>query len=217
VTATPVGPLAASPFASALGRQAASLPPALRLQFLPDAELGPVVVEGRMAQVWRRPRWLWPLFRLLASADVLFPETGREIPARLVITSLSDGRGCARQRWHRTVQFQRRRRFDATIVYDPALGRVVELTGPGEVLEFPWDVRFEPPDAVCIEAVGMRLRLGRRRLALPLACSPSVHVRQRALPDCPDGLALSLTVSLPILGPVFGYAGSVRIRAEADR
>src|SRR5947209_1523356 len=95
-----------SPFAPTLERYGAGLPAAFRVQFLVAPEDGyDVVLEGTMDRIWRRHSWLWPLFRLFALADMLFPETGTAIPTTNTITAHRQADGRVYHRWNRTFGF----------------------------------------------------------------------------------------------------------------
>jgi hypothetical protein len=82
-----------------------------------------------MHQIWRRHAWLRPLFMMLAWADILFPETGRDVPASMTIEP--DGHGG--DVWQRTFAFARERRFNATMVYRGS--SVIERLGPHGMLD----------------------------------------------------------------------------------
>src|SRR5690349_3867607 len=106
---TQLGP--SSPFGPVLGRYRDRLLRPLADQFLGADRRHRVRLVGTMHQIWRRHGWLRPLFTMLAWADVLFPETGRNVPVSLTIER--DGhRGDV---WQRTFAFARERRFNATM------------------------------------------------------------------------------------------------------
>ncbi len=193
-----------SPFAAVLGAVEDGLPPVFRAQLLRPGDGD--VLEGSMRRVWRRRRALRPFFSLLARIDVLFPETGTDIPARLAVRPLPGGG----HRWERTFAFRRPRRFDATLAFSPELGRIVELVGPAGCFEMAWNVRFEPPARLLIRTAGARLRIGQYALRLPAALVPSVTVVQEAVAD--GELTVDLVVSHQALGPLFGYDGRFRLR-----
>lgn len=205
----------ASPFSAAL-RDYPHLPPAFRAQFLlsPDDDAA-VVFEGRMDRVWRRHSWLWPLFWLLTRANMLFPETGQGVPATMTIVPGRDERGLPQQRWQRTFSFARVRRFDAVMGVDPARGRVIERFGGAGWLEVGWQVTFRPPDTMEITTCDVAVRLGRRRFGLPRFLAVAVRAVERADRERDDAITIDLRLMLPLLGPVFGYSGSFRLRRVA--
>ncbi len=137
-----------SPFAPVLAGHA-DLPWAFREQFL-LAQGGRLRLQGTMRRVWRRHRWTWPLFALLARMDILFPETGENVPATLTIHAEAN-RHC----WRRTFAFPRRRAFDADMCWSAELGAVVERLGPADLIEMVWQVSEvadpERDDAIAID------------------------------------------------------------------
>lgn len=184
-----------SPFVVPLGTEIA-LPQVFRDQFLGDGAL----LQGVMTRVWHRPRWIRPLLRLLACANVLVPDTGNDVPAHLRIEPVPGG-----QAWRRTFGFTRVRRFDALLVHDGKA--LLERTGPFEV---EWDVRFRDPDTIFISTLRARVRLGRVRVGLPSMLVPDVRAIELALG--PDKIWVSLVASHRLLGEFFGYSGTFRLR-----
>ena len=187
-----------SPFEPALaGRE---LDPVLRDQFLlPHG--GGVVLEGEMDEVWHRPRAIRPLLALTSRWNVLFAETGSGVPARLEITRGAGG--C--HVWRRTFRFGVERRFDAELVRDGP--RLVERTGP---FELEWAVRLLEPGLLEVTTCGASLRVRGRRLRVPRALVPRVTAVERSRGR--DRIHVAVTVRHPVLGAVFGYSGSFRLR-----
>jgi hypothetical protein len=193
-----------SPFAPVLAGHG-DLPAAFREQFLaPDGSR--LRLDGTMSRVWRRRRWTRPLFAVLARMDVLFPETGEDVPATMTIDA-----GAGRHSWRRTFSFTRARAFDAALTWSDDAGAVVERMGPRDAIELVWAVRFHRPGTIEIETVEAALRVRGRRLRLPRLLAVHVRAVEVALPGHDDAITVDLTVSNPLLGPVFGYAGEFRL------
>lgn len=166
-----------------------------------------------MDRIWHRPAWLWPIFWLLTRPSILFPEVGIDVPATMLIVAGRDRRGQPCQRWDRTFAFRTPRRFDAVMGFDPERGQVVELFGRRELLEITWDVHFHPPDTMEIATRRVALRLGRHRLPIPRPLCVAVRAEERAVRD--DLITIDLKLSVPLLGTIFGYEGSFRLRRIA--
>lgn len=168
-----------------------------------------VILEGTMDRVWRRGRWLWPFFWLAAWSDLLFLETGSAVPVTVDIRSV--GSRTAQHLWRRDFRFpNRRRRFTSRLEYDERLGHVIEAIGPGKALAIAWDMRFEPPSTMYLDAAGWVLRLGAMRLRLPewlLGDGRAVETAPAA-----GTIRIDFTVSHPLLGDVFGYVGTFQVR-----
>ncbi len=206
------GPLA-SPFSPIMAVRGAALPPAFREQFLlsPEAPYR-LVLAGCMDRVWHRPRWLWPLFRALAWTDTLFAETGEDVPATMTIAAGRDRDGGPYQTWRRTFSFRTPRRFNATLSYDRRLGAVVEWLGAAKRVAVVWELRFPTPLTLEIVTAGWALRLGRRLVRLPRPLGVAVRAAERDDAGRDDLIHIDLTVAHPLLGPLFGYAGTFQLR-----
>ena len=162
-----------------------------------------------MERVWRRGRWLWPFFWLAAWSDLLFPETGADVPVTVDIRKLG---GRPVHIWRRDFRFpNRRRRFTSRMEYDQRLGRVIEAIGPGASLAIAWEMRFEPPSTLHLEAAGWVLRLGPFRIRLPTWLLGSGRAIETADASAPGKIRIDFTVSHPFLGDVFGYVGTFTV------
>lgn len=216
-----------SPFFPILAEVAEDLPGVLRDQYLVRlADTYRVVLEGTMDRIWHQPFWLWPFLRLLVLFDILFPEQGSNIEASMIVEGRHDKQGKGIQTWYRTFRFGRLRRFDATMAFDLRLARVVEWMGPFGVLEVVWNVTFEPPATIRIGTSGIRLRIGRCRIALPRWATVEVQASETALghrgnmgerdrlEDRSETIAVDLTVRQPWLGEIFGFTGHFQPRRE---
>jgi len=204
------GPLA-SPFEPDLGPHRDELPQAFVDQYLFSPQER-VVLDGTMERVWRRGRWLWPLFWLAASSDLLFPETGAGVPVTVEIGATGSP---PIHRWRRSFRFPNRtRRFTSRMEYDERLARVVEAIGPGGALAIAWEMRFEPPSTLHFDAAGWVLRIGPWRLRLPQWLLGSGRAVETADLSRPGAIRIDFAVSHPLLGDVFGYSGLFQVRGE---
>jgi small multidrug resistance pump len=195
-----------SPFAPVLGNYRRRLARPLADQFLGADRCHRVRLVGSMHQIWRRHGWLRPLFSLLAWAEILFPETGRDVPVSLTIEA--DGHGA--DVWRRTFTFARERRFNATMAYQGST--VIERLGPRGMLEVPWHLCVQSDDAIQITTGETRLRIGPLRLRFPRWLRFTVGALQRARAQ--GRMDLELVVTHPRLGRVFGYSGTFTVRRE---
>lgn len=205
----------ASPFNIALAPYADTLPPALYEQYF-VSPLTPyrIILEGQMEKVWHRPRWLKPFFYPLAWAKILFPETGEQVPAQMIVTGVRDKMGAAAQTWHRTFIFPPIRRFNALMAYDPIRDCVVEWLGPFQMLCMAWEITFHPPNTIEIKTTGCSLHIGRVRVQLPHLFYPFVRAVEQAVSGQDEQIDVALTVSHPLLGNIFGYNGIFTLRRE---
>jgi Domain of unknown function (DUF4166) len=154
---------------------------------------------------------LWPFFWVASWSELLFLETGSDVPVTVDIRAV--GAPPIRHLWRRDFRFpgEQRRRFTSRIEYDERLGRVIEAVGPGRALAIAWDIRFEPPATLRLNCAGRVLRLGRWRIRLPEWLPGSGWGVETADPSPPGRIRIDFAVPHPILGDVFGYAGSFMV------
>ncbi|HVS07356.1 MAG TPA: DUF4166 domain-containing protein [Candidatus Dormibacteraeota bacterium] len=144
---------------------------------------------------------------MLAWADILFPETGRDVPVSLTIEP--DGHGG--DVWRRTFAFARERRFNATMAYEGS--SVIERLGPRGILQVPWHLRVQSRDAIQITTGETCLRIGGLRLRFPRWLRFQVGALQHARPN--GRMELDLVVTHPRLGRIFGYSGTFTVQRES--
>ena len=167
-----------------------------------------------MERVWWRGRWLWPFFWLVSWSEMLFPETGSDVPVTVQIHAIESP--TLRHVWRRDFHFAsgRRRRFTSRIAYDECLGRVIEVIGPGRTMAIAWEMRFEPPSILRLDAAGWVLRLGPWRLRLPTWLLGSGRAIETANLARAGIIRIDFTVSHPLLGDVFGYVGEFLVQRK---
>ena len=157
------------------------------------------------------PNWLTPLLGVLSWFDILFPETGTNIPARMDIIGGRDKQGRPFQRWNRGFTFpQVFRRFNAIMTYDDDRKSVIEVMGPAGVIQIEWKVAFEPPDTIRIETSRCYLVIGLLKLRLPALLHPSVVAIETTHGDMT--MHVDLRVSHIFFGEVFGYDGTFTVQ-----
>ena len=199
-----------TPLSFVLAPFAAEMPKAFAAQFLEPINFGDaVVLTGTVDEVWHRPRWIALFLWLSTLPNVLFPETGQNIPARLVISPVKTLDGRSVQFWRRTFLFPRPRRFNATLAYDPTGHSRIEALGPGGVLETDWSARYVPPSRLVIRSRSAWIRLRSHRIPLHRVLTPRVRVVQDAAPTS-DAVRVDFLMRHPLLGEIFGYRGSFR-------
>lgn len=195
---------------AALGPEVEMLAPAVREHF--SSCKRPRHYRGTMSRVWRRrgglARLAAPAFRLAGMAELLFPETGEDVPFELTQHDEPPDAGPAATQFLRTFHFPRRsRRFPARLTFDPATRRLCDRLGRGGRLEVEM-LAVVRGGTLQITTGHQWLRLGRRvRVPVPswLAGHASVTEWQEA-----EALRIRLVVRNPLLGELFGFEGTFR-------
>ena len=197
-----------NPFILALGDRIQQLPASVRTHFAMGE--GTRHYQGIMTQVWRRggiQGALAALFlRLAGAANMLFPETGRNVPFSLShrVTRHSDG--TATMVWSRRFCFPTRiRRFDAVMKYSAERGCIVDWLGTKGRLEI--ELHPEVTEGTLEIRSGKQwLRLGRAKIPLPRWIAGTATIREWANDD--ETQSISVSLDNPLLGEFFGYEGS---------
>lgn len=191
-----------------LGDAYGDLPPVLARYFGP-IPLGYVGVgEGTYDTVGSRYRLLaWPLLAWSARHDMLFPETGAQVP--FLVESRPAADGLAGSRWF---AFPGRLRVmrDTMRAGD---GEIIERIGRRGGLE----VRLRPAVAdgrMVLRCRRLAWRVGGLRVPLPRVAS--VTVRESADPDGGGRQRVDVRLRMPLLGEVFRYSGSFAYRIVRD-
>lgn len=131
--------------------------------------------------------------RLLARVMRL-PEAGEAVDTRLVVTPIDGG-----ERWMRTFGT----RAMNTRQYPAGGGDVAERIG---LLEIRF--RIERSDGgTCYRQLAAALVLGPARVPLPRWCAPRVAAREDPAGD--RRIRITVSVELPVLGPILTYAGPI--------
>lgn len=205
-----------SPFAAALGTALDGLPDLVREHFA--AGPGAIRYEGVMRRVWRRGGLLGPLVTaaLVASArrDMLFPESGHDVPFRIehVLTVGPDGR--VSMTWNRIFRFGSvTRYFVAVMRADAGRACIVDWLGSDGALEVDLHARVAD-GAVHIESGRQWLRLPRLRIELPGFVAGTVRVREWQ--EAEGVLGIHVETRNPLIGAITSYEGTFSPVAPTD-
>ena len=133
----------ASIFAQALGQDFHRLHPMLQRRFGVGTAAGYACVgRGVFSEVRRGAWWTVPFLRLGAYRNILFPDQGENIPFTIENYPYTDGFGRPTVTFVRTLELSpaRRRRFDATMIYSPATGGIIDYLGTHQHLATDLDL-----------------------------------------------------------------------------
>ena len=191
-----------SPWQAALGDRLDELDPALRDYFsaIPAGKVGRG--SGVFETVGTPRRWLWPMLAILGRAGIVFPVWAHDVPFD-VVNSPADGV----VRAQRTFHFVGGDRVMLDEIGVTSAG-LVDVLGRRRRLRAPLESTVVA-GRVELRSRGAALRVG--RLWLPLPFAPRVHlVEQRD----GDRQRVELTMTMPVVGRIYEYAGSFSYRIE---
>ena len=203
-------------FQLALGTDFDRLHPQMRRRFgFTSSDQTGCIGSGVMGQIWRRGSWMVPFLWLGTHRHVLFPDRGTDVPFTIENYAYLDSFRRETLTFVRTFEIRptRRRRFDATMVYNPDRGCVVDYLGTHQHLAVA--VRLAVAARVAVDQHGGlwvrsgRFRLLEGRLSVPI---PAVAAGRAQLHEWYDEneqrFRIEVQISHPWVGPMLGYSGS---------
>ncbi|MBL1077097.1 DUF4166 domain-containing protein [Nocardia sp. 2] len=166
---------------------------------------------GVMHRVWRG-RFTKPFLALGATRNILLSRSGTEIPFTIENVPYRDTFGRETVSFVRTFLFPSGvQRFDAQMVLDPRGDRVLDYLGTHQHLASELHPVAEPDGSLLIRSGDLHFREGPVDFRMPDALHARAEVRE-SFDDATGRFRIRVTVTSPVLGPVFGYEGSFTAR-----
>ncbi len=160
-----------------------------------------------MSRVWNAGPAVRPFLALGRRRNILVSDTGHDVPFRIENYPYADSYG------RETVTFVRtfpRDRFDATMVYDPARGQVLDYLGTHQHIAVPLDLSVDERGGLVIRSGPQRLLEGPLAVRLPAAATGTAVVSEH-FDERTGRFRIAVTVCHPWLGRIFGYWGSFTV------
>ncbi|MEO8083501.1 MAG: DUF4166 domain-containing protein [Ardenticatenales bacterium] len=195
-------------FQRVLGADFNRLHPRIQERFALTSASGRAAIgRGTMERVWHGRFYTLPFLYVGTWRNILFPERGADVPFEIENWAYRDTLGRETVTWLRTFHTDRRRRFDAYMIYSDARGRIVDYLGTHQHLAV--DLALSVDDRG-----GLRLRSGEQRFyegpiafRFPLFFSGVADVCEW-FDDETDRYQIEVVVTNRFWGPLFGYRGS---------
>ena len=202
-----------SVFQRALGSAYEDLHPAIRERYAPTSEDGiRCVGRGTMRRI-RRNRLALPVLWAGTRRNLLFPETGTDVPFEVRTTPFEED-GVETVAYVRAFDVGPGRRFDAYMHYDADRECVVDALGTHRTLHTELFPSVTPSGALHVETGEQWVRVGGRHVPVPLPFRADVDVLER-FDDDSETFEIEVDVSNPIVGRVFAYDGQFTVEYEA--
>ncbi len=161
---------------------------------------------GVMHHVWHGAPYTLPFLCVGAWRNIMFPESGRDIPFRIHNYAYVDSFGRETVTWIREFNNKKPRRFDATMIYSEQRGKIVDYLGTHQHLAVDIDIDVA-------ENGGIRLRSGDQRFyervlgfRFPLLFSGVADVCEW-FDETSGKFYIDVHVHNDAWGPLFGYSG----------
>ncbi len=166
------------------------------------------ICRGVMEEVWHGPAFTLPFLAIGTWRHIMFPRRGRDVPFTLVNYAYRDPFGRETVTWARWFAFSSRpSRFEATMIFSGARGRIVDYLGSHQHLAVDIDVSADAATR------GLRLRSGEQRFyerrvafVLPRLLTGVADVLEW-FDDEAGCFRIEVTVANARFGPLFGYRG----------
>ncbi|MFI5522886.1 DUF4166 domain-containing protein [Streptomyces platensis] len=196
-------------FQRALGADFDRLHPQIRRRFSVGLAGGEACVgRGTMDRIWHGRSFVRPFLALGGSRNILVPQTGRDIPFVIENVPYRDSFGRETVTFVRTFAFPRRpRRFDATMVYSPERGCVVDYLGTHQHLATDLHFTVDDSGALVISSGEHRFREGPVDVRVPDLIGGDAVVRE-SYDEAAGRFRIQVRVGNRRFGPLFGYEGS---------
>lgn len=148
-----------------------------------------------------------PFLYLGTSRNIMFPETGRDIPFTIENYGYKDTFGRETVSWNRKFYFGSKvRRFDATMIYNEAQHRIVDYLGSRQHLAVDIDIRVNDDKSITILSGNQRFYEGRIAFRYPGLFSGNAEV-QESYDESLDRFNIQVAVRNKTFGTLFGYKG----------
>jgi hypothetical protein len=152
------------------------------------------IATGTMSRIWHGAAFITPFLQLGASRHILFPEQGSDVPFTMENWPYLDRAGRETVTFNRTFELpHRRRRFDATMIFDEPSGRLVDYLGTHQHVAADLTLRAD-------DHGGLVIRSGEQRF------------RMRRVDDREGRFHIDVRVTNQWFGQLFGYLGSFTCR-----
>lgn len=191
----------------ALGDAFDDLHPKIRERFGFTSDDGVACIgRGTMDYVRNSGPHVYPFLLVGRTHDTMFPEQGTDVPFEIRNYAYEDPYGREVVTWLRQFQMPPKRRFDAAMVYSEDRGRVVDYLGSRHHLAVDIHLSVSDRGGVEIRTGAQRLYAVRFGVPLPLVLSARAEVHEW-YDDAEERYRIEVTVSNPVVGLVFEYAG----------
>jgi hypothetical protein len=190
----------------ALGDAAADLHPKVRDRYALGPDDGYATVgSGRMDIT--RGTLAVPALYAMTTRDMLFPESGEDVPFTVTTVGFRDEAGREALTTRRKFDFEgTSRRFDSTTVWDPGSERLFDFLGRGGLVVSELHPRVED-GALVVEGGRQWARVGGRYIPIPGPLAVDVEVRDR-YDEADEQFHVTATVESPLTGHILGYRGA---------
>lgn len=198
-------------FERALGSDFGRLHPMMQRRFGVGLDGGYACVgRGTMQHIRRGPWWTVPFLCLGKVRNILVPHVGADVPFTVENYPYRDPFGRETVTFVREFEVRpgRPSRFDATMIWAPDRGRVIDYLGTHQHLAVDVDLVVDPVGGLLLTTHAQRFYEGRFvAFRFPLIFSGVAELHE-SYDDEAGVYCIELEVRNPVFGFLFGYTGT---------
>lgn len=162
---------------------------------------------GIMENIWVGRFYTIPFLTIGTWRNIMFPASGKDIPFRIENYAYCDQYGRETVTWNRTFYFlNRKRRFDATMVYSQQRKRIVDYLGTHQHLAVDIDLSVSKNGGLALHSGEQRFYEGNLGFRFPMLFSGYADVCEW-YDEGINQFRISVTVKNKWWGKLFGYQG----------
>jgi len=191
-----------------LGSDFDKLHPKMQQRFSMSSENGLTMIgTGKMERIWNAGFHVLPFLHFGTRRNIMFPETGQDIPFSIENYAYKDSFGRETVTWIRQFHFAKKtRHFDATMIFSEKENRIVDYLGNKQHLAVDIDMKVNPNGSVTIQSGNQRFYEGPIAFRFPEMFSGKAEVNE-FYDEAEDIFRISVKVSNKTFGDIFGYNG----------
>jgi hypothetical protein len=191
-----------------LGKDFERLHPMMQQRFGISSEQPVYMLGTGTMEYIRNAGWhTLPFLYLGTIRDIMFPETGKNIPFTIENYGYKDSFGRETVSWNRKFHFgEKVRRFDATMVYNEQEHNIVDYLGNRQHLAVDISMRVNDATSITIQSGNQRFYEGKIAFRYPAFLSGNATVEE-SYDEAADLFHIKVTVSNKTFGNLFQYKG----------
>jgi len=137
----------------------------------------------------------------------MFPQAGQDVPFTIENYAYVDTFGRETVTWVRAFELEKKRRFDATMIYSDKRGRIVDYLGDHQHLAVDINATVSERGGMLLKSGSQRFYEGAVAFGFPMIFSGIADVEEWFDDDL-GKFRIRVHVSNRRWGPLFGYEGS---------
>lgn len=162
---------------------------------------------GKMDEIWNAGMHTKPFLHLGTTRNIMFPETGKNIPFTIENYCYVDSFGRETVAWIRKFYFEKKtRNFDATMVFSEKQHRLIDYLGNMQHLVTDLELKANDDGSLTIRSGPQRFYEKKVGFDFPELFSGNAEVHE-SYDEKNDRFCISVNVSNKTFGKIFGYNG----------